>query len=143
MRLLNEHRYDDPVSQILRIVRIRSTVYCRSRMSAPWGFGVAVHGHPAFHVVTSGRCWLEVDGAPDQLRLEAGDLVVLPTGRRHWMRDDPRSPAPELDEILAATPLDAHRRLRYGGSGNRIAAHCDRLLTMRDGAMTAHQAVTG
>jgi AraC-like DNA-binding protein/quercetin dioxygenase-like cupin family protein len=124
MRLLNEHRYDDPVSQILRVVRIRGTVYCRSRMSAPWGFGVEAHGHPAFHVVTSGRCWLEADGAPDQLRLEAGDLVVLPTGCRHWMRDDPRSPAPELDEILAAIPLDAHRRLRYGGSGPSTGLLC-------------------
>src|SRR5437763_14971360 len=99
----------DSLSEMLRPVRVRSTVYCRSLMGAPWGFGVEAHGSPAFHVVTAGSCWLEVEGA--QLALRAGDLVVLPTGRRHWMRDHTDSPAVELGEILAGTPLDGHRRL--------------------------------
>jgi Cupin/Helix-turn-helix domain len=86
-------------------------------MGAPWGFGVEVHGQPAFQVVTSGDCRLEVDGEPGQLRLRAGDLVVLPTGRRHWLRDRPGSPAPDLERILAATPLGAGRRLRHAGDG--------------------------
>ncbi len=93
-------------------------------MTAPWGFGVEAHGNPAFHVVIAGRCWLEVDGEPEQIALTAGDLVVLPTGRRHWMRDDPRTPAPELEEILATTPLDDHRRLRYGGGDARAGLLC-------------------
>jgi quercetin dioxygenase-like cupin family protein len=65
------------------------------------GFGVTAHGNPAFHVVTTGTCWLEVDGEPDQIPLTAGDLVVLPTGRRHWLRDNPATPATELEELLA------------------------------------------
>jgi len=100
MELLNDFDPADPISQVLRAARIRSTVWCRSLLGAPWGFGVRAHGNPAFHVVTSGRCWLEVDGEPGQRALSAGDLVVLPTGRRHWMRDDPGSPATDLEEIL-------------------------------------------
>jgi AraC-like DNA-binding protein len=124
MDLLSDFNPTDPISQILRLVRIRSTVYCRSLMGAPWGFGVEAHGNPAFHVVTAGSCWLDVEGEPDQIALEAGDLVVLPTGRRHWIRDDPASPATELEEILATTPLDDHRRLHYGGHGPRTALLC-------------------
>jgi AraC-like DNA-binding protein/mannose-6-phosphate isomerase-like protein (cupin superfamily) len=124
VELLSEFASSDPISQILRAVRIRSTVYCRSLMGAPWGFGVEAHGNPAFHVVTSGRCWLEVQGEPDQVELRAGDLVILPTGRRHWMRDHRESQATELEEILAATPLDGHRRLRYGGGGRRTGLLC-------------------
>ena len=114
----------DPVTEVLRAVRIRSTVYCRSVMGAPWGFGVTGHGNPAFHVVTTGTCWLEVDGEPDQLPLDAGDLVVLPTGRRHWLRDDPATPATELEELLAGTPLDERRRLHHGGRGPRTGLLC-------------------
>jgi AraC-like DNA-binding protein len=124
MELLSDFDRADAISQILRLVRIRSTVYCRSVMDAPWGFGVEAHGNPAFHVLTSGSCWLEVDGQPDQLALEAGDLVVLPTGRRHWMRDDPGTRATDLEEILAATPLDTHSRLHYGGRGARTTLLC-------------------
>jgi AraC-like DNA-binding protein len=124
MDLLSDFEAPDPVSEVLRAVRIRSTVYCRSVMGAPWGFGVTGHGNPAFHVVTTGTCWLEVDGEPDQIPLAAGDLVLLPTGRRHWLRDDPATSAAELEELLAATPPDEHRRLRYGGGGSRTGLLC-------------------
>jgi AraC-like DNA-binding protein len=124
MELLNEFEGSDPVSELLRVVRVRSTVYCRSLMRAPWGFGVEAHGNPAFHVVTSGRCWVEIDAAPDQFALSAGDLIVLPSGPRHWVRDHPDTPATELEEILASTPRDQHRRLQYGGNGRPTELLC-------------------
>lgn len=117
VELLSEPDRGDAVNQVLRLVRVRSTVYCRSLMAAPWGFGVEAHGNPAFHVVTAGSCWLEVEDEPDQIALEPGDLVLLPAGKRHWVRDQPESHATELEEILADTQLDLHRRLHYGGSG--------------------------
>ena len=124
MELLSDFDPSDQVSRLLRVIRIRSTVYCRSLMGAPWGFGVQAHGNPAFHIVTAGCCWVEVDGEPSQIHLAAGDLVLLPTGNRHWMRDAPATPATDLEEILAATPLDRHRRLRHGGSGPRTGLLC-------------------
>jgi AraC-like DNA-binding protein len=124
MKLLSDFEPSDPVTQLLRVVRVRSTIYCRSLMRAPWGFGVEAHGNPAFHVVTSGGCWLAVDGEPDQIALSAGDLVVLPSGPRHWMRDHPETRATELEEILAATQLDDRGRLHHGGSGPRTTLLC-------------------
>lgn len=124
MELLSDFDPADQVGQLLRVIRTRSVIYCRSVMGAPWGFGVQAHGHPAFHVVTAGRCWLEVDGQPGQIPLAAGDLVVLPLGNRHWMRDAPGTAVTELEEILTTTPLDAGRRLRYGGSGPATGLLC-------------------
>lgn len=124
VELLSDRDASDPVSQVLRLLRVRSSVYCRSVMGAPWGFGVEPHGNPAFHVVTAGSCWLEVHGDPQQIPLETGDLVILPIGSRHWMRDDPDSPATELEEILSETPLDDHHRLHYGGSGQKTGLLC-------------------
>jgi AraC-like DNA-binding protein len=124
MELLSDFDRSDLISQVLRVVRVRSTVYCRSSMGAPWGFGVRAHGNPAFHVVTEGSCWLDVDGAAGQIALTAGDLVVLPAGPRHWMRDDPATAATALDDILAAAPTGSHRSLRYGGTGPRTGLLC-------------------
>src|SRR5262249_7354402 len=124
MELQNDVKGRDPVSEALAGVRIRSTVYCRSQMRAPWGFGVEAHGNPAFHVVVGGHAWLEVEGEPAQIELAAGNFIVLPTGRRYWVRDDPLTPATELEQILTEVPLDEHRRLRYGGSGAQTVLLC-------------------
>jgi AraC-like DNA-binding protein len=124
MELLNDANATDPVSRVLRAAEVRSTVYCRSHMSAPWGFGVEAHGNPVFHVVSVGRCWLEVQGRPGQLALVSGDLVILPSGARHWMRDDPSTRAVELDELLVSVPPDRERRLSYGGGGTQTALLC-------------------
>jgi AraC-like DNA-binding protein len=114
----------DAVSEVLRSVRVRATVWCRSQLRAPWGFGTDAHGTAAFHVVTAGRCWLQVEGHVAQRQLVAGDLVVLPTGRRHWLRDDPATPAPALERLLARHPLDEQRRLHAGGQGRRTTLLC-------------------
>jgi AraC-like DNA-binding protein/mannose-6-phosphate isomerase-like protein (cupin superfamily) len=116
-------RAPDVVSDLLRAVRVRSSVYCRSHMGAPWGFGVEAHGNPSFHVVVRGRCWLTVDGEAEALPLRTGDLVVLPAGPRHWMRDAPGSPTPLLDDILA-TEWSGNGRLRHGGDGARTELVC-------------------
>jgi AraC-like DNA-binding protein len=124
VELLRDGGDSDVVSDVLRSLRVRSTVWCRSRLRAPWGFGTDARGAAAFHVVTAGCCWLEVEGDGAQRRLDAGDLVVLPTGRRHWLRDDPATPAPALERLLARHPLDEQRRLRGGGRGPRTDLLC-------------------
>jgi AraC-like DNA-binding protein/mannose-6-phosphate isomerase-like protein (cupin superfamily) len=124
MQLLSDFDGTDLISEVLRSVRVRSTVYCHSSMGAPWGFGVRAHGNPAFHVVTEGSCWLSVDGETGEIALAAGDLVVLPAGPRHWMRDDPATVAVALEDILAATPPAEHHRLRHGGPGPRTGLLC-------------------
>jgi AraC-like DNA-binding protein len=124
MRSLNERNRADVVDDLLDAVRVRATVYCRSTMRAPWGFGVEARSNPSFHVVTRGRCWLEVDGEAQQQELHTGDLVLLPHAPRHWVRDDPSSPARLLDDILGGTPKDIDGRLRYGGAGKPTELLC-------------------
>jgi AraC-like DNA-binding protein len=121
---MNPPRTDDPISEVLRLVRVRSTVFCHSILGAPWGFGIEAHGNPVFHIVTEGDCWLQTEGEAEQTRLAKGDLVLVPTARRHWIRDDPATPAPGLEELILKTPLDLHRRLHHGGTGRRTQLLC-------------------
>lgn len=118
-------RFEDPdgLSQLLLRLTVTSTVYCLSHMSSPWGFKVAARPRPAFHLLTAGSAWLEVEGHPDRVRLNAGDLVILPRGEGHVVRDTPKSPVQWLDRILEDTP-PLHGQLAYGGGGERSELLC-------------------
>jgi AraC family transcriptional regulator, alkane utilization regulator len=123
MRTLGTFSDTDGLSQLLLRLSVNSTVYCLSEMTAPWGFQVAARSGPAFHLLTAGSAWLEVEGQPDPLRLAAGDLVILPRGEGHTVRDSLQSPVRWLDRILADTPpVNGH--LSHGGGGERSELVC-------------------
>lgn len=42
-------------------------------------------GWSAIYVVRVGDCWLTGEGLNEAIRLQAGDAVLLPRGRRHWL----------------------------------------------------------
>lgn len=123
MRGLGKFTDPDGLSQLLLRLTVTSTVYCLSHMSSPWGFKVAARSRPAFHLMTAGSAWLEVEGQPDQIRLNAGDLVILPRGEGHTVRDSPKSPVQWLDRILEDTP-PLNGQLAYGGGGERSELLC-------------------
>jgi AraC-like DNA-binding protein len=92
-------------------------------MGAPWGFRVDGAGIAKFHLVLAGGGWLTVDGqAP--VRVEGGDLVVLPRGHAHTMADDTGSAVTALDHLLALHPVDERSRARFGGDGPRTRLLC-------------------
>jgi AraC-like DNA-binding protein len=122
MQRLGRYEQGDGVTQLLRAARVSSTLWCRSELGAPWGLAIEARAMPTFHVVASGECWLDVDGVPMR-RLGAGDLVVLPHGDAHALRDDPCTRVTLLDDLLAATPVDGGR-LRHGGEGTRTELLC-------------------
>lgn len=106
----------DTGSELLRFLHVRSTVWCRSAMRAPWGFAVKARPLAAFHLVVSGTCELRVDDVAETLVLRAGDLVIVPNGRAHVARSDAGAKVLLLDDILAAHP-PRDGRLEYGGTG--------------------------
>ena len=123
MRSLGVFPEPDGLSQLLLRLTVSSTVYCLSHMSSPWGFKVAARPRPAFHLLTAGSAWPEVDGQPEPIRLTAGDLVILPRGELHVVRDSPQSPIQWLDTILADTP-PVNGQLDHGGGGERSELLC-------------------
>ncbi len=123
MRRLGAFPDPDGLSQLLLRLTVSSTVYCLSHMSSPWGFKVAARSRPAFHLLTAGSAWLEVEGQPDPIRLSAGDLVILPRGEAHAVRDPPDTEVQWLDTILADTP-PVNGSLNHGGGGDRSELLC-------------------
>src|SRR5438874_4941658 len=127
METLLETERGDPVTQLLGLLRVRSTVYCRSVMRAPWGFGVVARPVAGFHLVTQGSGWLEIDGESRMIPLAAGDLVILPRGSAHQVRSDPEASVRLLDDILAEHPVP-DGRLIYSAAPSPMETEGDMLL---------------
>jgi AraC-like DNA-binding protein/mannose-6-phosphate isomerase-like protein (cupin superfamily) len=114
---LRLNRYsDDAVSALLGAVKVHSTVYCVSDLRAPWGFQVEDSSVAKFHLVLEGACVLTLDTG-EHVPMESGQLVLLPAGTGHAVRDRIGSRVRHLDKILAEHPLDQDEHLDYGGQG--------------------------
>jgi AraC-like DNA-binding protein len=111
----------DLVSAVLRSIRLRSSVYFRPVLRAPWGFSLASKG-AAFHIVARGRCQIDVDGAVTDLG--PGDFVVLPRGTLHVMRDSPGTPAINFFDLVRSTSPGSDGSLHIGVSGRSTALIC-------------------
>ena len=103
-------------ADLLQSVHLRSSVYFRPELGAPWGFSVADHG-TAFHIVADGKCWVQVAGATQPVELVAGDFVVVPRGDAHIMRDSARSTILDFFELAKRSAPDNKGVFRAGGNG--------------------------
>jgi hypothetical protein len=69
---------EDPIGEALHFLRMSGTFYCRSEFREPWALGLpAIEDSLMLHVVTSGKCFLEVPGTPTH-ELKQGDLALVP-----------------------------------------------------------------
>jgi AraC-like DNA-binding protein len=114
----------DVLSDILRSLQLRGSLYFRTELGAPWGLDVPSHENVArFHVVVGGACYIAVSGR-DPVRMEAGDLAIVPHGSQHCLLDRPQTGAIPVDTVLDETAFDGTTALRYGGSGSQTTLVC-------------------
>src|SRR5438876_6319736 len=100
------HFQEYVLGDVLQTIHLHSTLYCRAKMGAPWGFRVSHREVASFHIVTSGMCWLTVEGLEKPVLLTEGDLVILPHGHVHTMTDHPKSPVTMLEDLKPKQPIE-------------------------------------
>jgi len=114
----------DPLGEALHFLRMSGTFYCRSELSSPWALALPPRkGCLSFHVVTSGSCRLEVEGAEPRV-LEPGDLALVPHGQGHRLSSEPGVRAPRLDELRHEHVSERYAILRHGGGGSATSLVC-------------------
>src|ERR671914_1371848 len=114
----------DPLGEALHSLRMSGTLYCRSELSAPWGLALPVEKDClSFHVVTSGGCWLEVEGA-GPLFLQPGDLALVPHSEGHCLSSELNVPALPLKEFNFEMVSERYCILRYKGGGATTRLVC-------------------
>jgi AraC-like DNA-binding protein len=123
MILTRPEQRDALFSGMLRSIRVRSSVFARPELSAPWGFSMADE-QAAFHIVTRGHCTLSLEGATEPVALDEGDFVVLPRGGTHVLRDARTTVPVKLDGLLKTRKRDPDGVFRAGGGGATTALVC-------------------
>lgn len=114
----------DPLGEALHLLRLTGCVYARSELSAPWGIDLPpLEGLMMFHIVTSGRCWLEADGS-EPLLLERGSLALIPHGLGHQLVDERGRPSVNFFDLPIERISERYEFLRHGGGGDPCRLIC-------------------
>jgi len=111
------------IDNLLHSIRFRSSAYYRPELRAPWGFNIDVRG-PTFHIVSHGKCWIEVNGVAKPVQLSAGDFVVLPRSDSHIVRDFPTTPVVDYFDFLKGRAPDKQGVFSAGGEGSVARLVC-------------------
>ncbi len=79
----------DALTDILRSVRMRGSVFSRAALSAPYGVESGEMSTGIFHAVVRGHPWVQLANAQERIELEPGDIVMFPFGDNHLITDAP------------------------------------------------------
>ena len=109
----------DVFANILEVTRLTGHA-ARAEFRAPWGLRVAARPEAAFVHVTRGSCELRMRGGKDVLRLNQGDVVLVPHGVGHELGDAVDSPVADFAELMR-TKAGPDGSLRHGGQGEPCA----------------------
>ncbi|HEU4328592.1 MAG TPA: AraC family transcriptional regulator [Roseiflexaceae bacterium] len=114
----------DALGEALHLLRMSDTCYSRSELSAPWAAELPeLPGTLMFHVVTSGRCWLEVEGVEPYL-LQPGSFALVPHGKGHLIASGLDVPPVQLFDLPREQLSDRYELIRYGGGGAATTLVC-------------------
>jgi AraC-like DNA-binding protein len=113
----------DPLGEALHLVRMSGAFYCRSELTGDWGLTMpAMPGHLWFHVVTLGRA--EIETPREVVRLEEGDLALVPHGAGHVLRSGPGVPVPGILSLDREPVSERYEVLRHGDGGAPTGLIC-------------------
>jgi AraC-like DNA-binding protein len=124
MDLRNPPASQDPLGEALHSLRMSGAFYCRSEFTEPWGLTLPpLPGYLWFHVVTSGRVSVDLDGG-ELTSLQTGDVALVTQGAGHRLCSDPAAPAPGILDLPRDEISDHYEVLEHGGGGTLTRMMC-------------------
>jgi len=112
----------DIVTEVLRSVTMRTVVFGRALLRAPFGVRVSFPRLAVFHIVLNGRCWVKIEGS-ERIRLNAGYTVIFPHADIHELTDHPSTSVRPIQELMREHPMQQDQ-WRYGGGGPETILLC-------------------
>jgi AraC-like DNA-binding protein len=113
----------DVLTDVLNSLELKGWLHSRTEVASPWRFDFVASRDSTFHILSSGGGYLWIEGDPRPVRVEDGDIVMLPHGHAHTLSD-------ELSSLLTQTVnLDYHASREYqvlpfGGGGPTTVMLC-------------------
>lgn len=112
----------DPLGEVLKLLQLNGVLYCNAELTDPWGIEIPqLPGVMNVEVITSGHCWLELDGQAPVFMPE-GSLALIPRGRRHKLRGNPGDKTTLLEDIPIERIGERFEIMRFGGGGRLTRA---------------------
>ncbi|GLQ09552.1 AraC family transcriptional regulator [Devosia yakushimensis] len=112
----------DPLGEVLHMLHLTGTLYCRAEMTAPWGLVMPrLIDSMMFVIVTSGRCWLRLPGQ-EPVPLQQGTMVLLPHGNNYDLLSAPDAVPTPLFDIPVNKVSDRYEIMQHGGGGEMTRA---------------------
>ena len=133
----------DPLSDVLKTVRLDGAVYLNADFTAPWcartRFGImAAAGLPGaegpavfFHFVLEGRCRVRLEGGRESLEAGPGDMILLPHDDTHVLGSDLQLAPLDAAGMVSLPAAGEMIQLRHGGGGEPTRFVCGYLLCDR------------
>lgn len=125
----------DPLSDVLSLLKPHTYIAGGFDLRGHWSIGFDPHTGIKCYALLSGTCWLVLDGLAEAVRLEAGDCVLLPNGRRFRLTNDLALQPTPFDQLQPVEWRGGIATLNGGGDtmilGGHFAfagAHADMLL---------------
>lgn len=116
--------FSDPLGETLHLLKLTGVLYSRAELTAPWGAEMPpFDGCMMFHILTTGHCWLAVDGEEPRL-LQQGSLALVPHGLGHTILSAPDVEAVPLFDIPVEQISEHYEIMRYGGGGELTKLTC-------------------
>jgi AraC-like DNA-binding protein len=125
----------DPLDSALERLRLEGAIFLRAEYREPWAYQSLTGPDTAallrpgtdrvvlFHVVSTGTCWVQVDGQ-ERHWASAGDVIVLPYGDQHTMGGVGGSEVVPLTTFLQPPPWPRMPLLRHGRDGAQTDIVC-------------------
>ncbi|MFN0194810.1 MAG: cupin domain-containing protein [Aestuariivirga sp.] len=125
----------DPLSDVLRSVRLKGGVFLDVEVTAPWSVlsaigpedcGYLLQGPAqiiAYHLVIEGRMLLSVEGEP-AIEVSAGEIVLLPRNDAHNIGSAAGLKPVDGHTLIEPSPGGGVARVRAGGGGAMTKMVC-------------------
>jgi len=93
----------DVLSDVLSTARLRSRILGRVDLRAPWALSMQKQPRSVFHLVLEGGCSLTTGSAKPRSAAR-GDVLLMPRGKGHVLRDSEKSKAPAREFAAFSGP---------------------------------------
>ena len=133
----------DPLSDVLKTVRLDGAVYLNAEFTAPWcartRFGLmAAAGLPGaegpavfFHFLLEGRLKVRLEHGGEAVEAGPGDMILLPQDDTHVLGSDLQLAPFDSTALVSLPPAGEMIQLRHGGGGEATRFVCGYLLCDR------------
>jgi len=121
MKIDYANAVSDVLTTVLNALQFQGKVFCYTRFTEPWAIRLDRKEYAHFHFFERGQGWVELEETGAEIPVASGDLVILPHGGPHLLRDKQKSKAVNVEELLACRDV---LTLRHGGGGSETTTVC-------------------